>query len=90
MSSKVGPALPVSTFRPFAFRDLRQLDQLAAPQLEMVVVLGSEHLAVAAADVATTADSFDSSLLPSASSTYSLLIEIQEAEHKDLLVVEAG
>ena len=43
-----------------------------------------------AADVATTADSFDSSLLPSASSTCSLLIEIQEAEHKDLLVVEVG
>ena len=32
-------------------------------------------------------DSFGSSLLPSASSTCSLLIEIQEAEHKDLLVV---
>ena len=43
-----------------------------------------------AAVVAATADSFDSSLLPSASSTYSLLIEIQEAEHKDLLVVEVG
>ena len=33
---------------------------------------------------ATVEHSFDSSLLPSASSTCSLLIEIQEAEHEDL------
>ena len=79
----VAPALPVSIFRPFAFLELVvQLDRSAAA-LQLVVEMDSAH-PVAAEVAATVEHSFDSSPLPSASSTYSLLIEIQEAEYKDL------
>ena len=79
----VAPALPVSIFRPFAFLELVvQLDQSAAALQLVVVEMDSVH-PVAAEVAATVEHSFDSSLMPSASSTYSLLIEIQEAEYKD-------
>ena len=58
-----------------------QLDQSAAA-LQLVVEMDSAY-PVAAEVAATVEHSFDSSLLPSASSTCSLLIAIQEAEHKD-------
>ena len=66
---------------------LVHFDPIAVPQLDLDLALQVAAAVVAAATVLE--DSSDSSLLPFASSAYSLLTEIQEAEHKDLSLLHS-